>query len=252
MAYLSVFIPAYNPGGILEGNVMKVHTRLAELGYDFELFIVDDSSTDSTASTCGRLAQQHKEIKFIRYENGPSRRENLARSFSHASGGIVVFMDVDLSVDLKHLQELVDAVEGGYDIAVGSRHLSGSFVKRRFHRRVISALFMHFIRTYFSSGVRDHQCGFKAFRKNVILKLVEDMGFDHQRRRKFSWDTEMLLRAQICGYRIKEIPVAWAENELSTFSFVKELSCLPYLFDLRFKLGGARRNRESQELKDNG
>ena len=60
------------------------------------------------------------------------------------------------------------------------------------------------LRAVLGSKVRDHQCGFKAFRREPLLKLLDEVEAGH-----WFWDTELLVRAQRRGYRVKEIPVLW-------------------------------------------
>ncbi len=237
MVKLSVFIPAYNEGKILEKNILKVYEELNRLKYNFELFIVDDSSKDSTPDIGRKLAKKYNKIKFVRYPNGPSRRENLAKSFQLAEGDTIMFMDSDLSTDLTYLPKLVERIGDGFDIVTGSRHLKNSKVKRSFSRWLISLLFKWFAKLYFGSRVNDHECGFKAFKKDIILDLLKDMGYDNKFKRKMFWDTEMFVRAQRKGYKIKEIPVRWKAGEKSALSFFKELSMVPYMLSLRFRLG---------------
>jgi len=233
---VSVFIPAYNEEKILEESITRVYRKLKELEYNFELFIIDDSSTDSSPIIGGRLADKYKGVRFIGYHNGPSRRENLAKSFRLAEGDIILFMDVDLSTDLKHLKELIESVKRDYDIATGSRHVEGASINRKLSRRIISSSFKYFVKFYFNSKINDHECGFKAFKREIILKLVNEMGYDSEFKRKMFWDAEMLIRAQKKGCRIKEIPVQWAAGEKSALRFFRELSMIPYLLSLRFRL----------------
>ena len=236
MTSVSVFIPAYNEEDILAGNIDIIHRRLEQLNRDFELFIIDDASTDSTPQIGKNLAEKYEDLTFVRCDKGPSARENLARNFSLARGNIVVFMDADLSADLNRLEELIGAVEKGCDIATGSRHLKEAIVHRSLSRRIISSLFKYFVRFYFNSRVNDHECGFKAFRRKVILNLVEEMGYDAGFSRKMFWDAEMFVRAQRKGFEIREIPVYWKAGERSSLRFFKELSIIPYMLRLRFRL----------------
>ena len=60
------------------------------------------------------------------------------------------------------------------------------------------------VRTVLGSKVEDHQCGFKAFQREPLLQLLDEVGANH-----WFWDTEILVRAHRKGYRIKEIPVSW-------------------------------------------
>ena len=236
MTEISIFVPAYNEEIILEKNIIKIYNKLNELGYDFELFIVDDSSTDSTPSVGSNLAKEHEKIMFVRHEIGPSSRENLSKSFNLAKGDIIIFMDADLSTNLKHTKELVDTVRKGYDIVTGSRHIKGTVVHRNLSRRIISNLYKYFAKIYFNSKVNDHECGFKAFKKEVILHLVNEMGYDKKFKRKMFWDTEMFVRAQREDYKIKEIPITWKAGEKSSIRFFKEMSMIPYMLRLKSKL----------------
>lgn len=236
MTEISIFVPAYNEETILEQNVTKIYNKLNELRYDFELFIIDDSSTDSTPLIGNNLAEEHKKIIFVRYEIGPSSRENLAKSFNFAKGDTIIFMDADLSTNLKHTKELVDTVRKGYDIVTGSRHIKGTVVHRNLSRRIISNLYKYFAKFYFNSKVNDHECGFKAFKKEVILHLVNEMGYDKKFKRKMFWDTEMFVRAQREDYKIKEIPITWKAGEKSSIRFFKEMSMIPYMLRLKSKL----------------
>ena len=235
MTLVSLFIPGYNEEKIIEENLIKVMTTIGDLPWDFEVFFVDDSSTDATPRLAGRLAETYHNLTHLRYENGPSRRENLAESFKKAKGDIIMFMDADLATDLKNIPSLIGMIERGYDIATGSRHIGGTVSKRLLSRRIISFCYKHFITLYFNSKINDHECGFKAFRKEVMLDLLKDLGYDYQFKRKMTWDTEMLLIAQKKRYKIKEIPIVWSEGAKSALRFRTELSIVPYLLALKYK-----------------
>jgi len=98
---------------------------------------------------------------------------------------------------------------------------------------------------YFFSRVRDHECGFKLFKYEVIRDLIKDMGWNLQRRA--FWDSEMLIRAQQKGYRIKEVPVIWVEGPKSYISIKKEKSMIIYILRLKFRLIYRRKiNRKKQ------
>ena len=168
---------------------------------EFELFIVDDTSTDGTPELADELAAGDPRVRCIHCGNGPSRRENLAESFKQASGDAIAFIDADLSVDPSYLQEIIAGL-GDNDIVVGSRYLPESRVRRRLWRQAFSRAANLALRLIYNSKLRDHQCGLKAFRRDVILKLVEEAGYDHRMVRSWAWDSEILLRAQRHGYRI--------------------------------------------------
>src|SRR3990167_7469625 len=94
----SIFIPVYIEEKILEKNILKVKSKMSEFDDDFEIIIVDDGSTDSTSRIAKNLS--NKNVRYIRFDNGPSRRENLAVAMKNSRKSVVVFMDADLATDL--------------------------------------------------------------------------------------------------------------------------------------------------------
>ncbi len=233
---VSLFIPVYNEERIIEKNIEEILTEINKLPFDFELVIVDDSSIDRSSSIIEKLSKKKSNLVHLRYENGPTRRENLAQSFKKARGNIVVFMDMDLATNLQYITNLIDSIKEGYDIVTGSRYISGSKTKRKLSRLIVSHLYNSFVRLYFKTKIKDHECGFKAFKKDVILRLVDEMGFDETLERGVAWDTEMLIRALRHNYRIKEIPIIWREGKKSALHFSREYKVFPYLIKLKKKL----------------
>src|SRR3989344_9669057 len=144
-------------------------------------------------------------------------------------------MDADRSTGEEALKQAVGSIEkDNYDIVIGSRYVRGAKIKRTFNRRVISFLFNNFVRLYFNSKIKDHECGFKFFKAEILKDLVKEMGINYER--KMFWDSEMLIRAQKKKLKILEIPVAWVEGPKSALTFKKELPMIKYALKLRFRL----------------
>ena len=148
---------------------------------------------------------------------------------------IIGFMDVDRSTGEEALRLAVDSLkENKYDIVIGSRYVAGSKIKRKADRLIISKLFNTFVRIYYNSKIKDHECGFKFFKAEILKDLVNEMGINY--KRKMFWDSEMLIRAQKKKLRIREIPINWIEGTKSALSFKKELPMLKYMIELKFRL----------------
>ena len=228
----SIFIPVYNEEKILQKNILKVKNKMSEFYDNFEIIIVDDGSTDSTSRIAKHLS--NKNVRYVRFDNGPSRRENLAVAMKNSRKSVVVFMDADLATDLKHLEKLLDETNK-YDIVIGSRY-SGISAKRSLFRRAISVIYNLFLKTVFGSKIKDHQCGFKAFRRDRFIELAEEAGYDDKFTRGWSWDAEILIRAQKKGLKIKEFPVEWISGKDSSFSLNREIKIAFYLIKLRTKI----------------
>jgi len=233
---ISLFIPIYNEEKIAEYNISQIYDKMSEFFSDFEIIVVNDNSNDNSEDILRSISKKNKRIKYVTFNNGPSRRENLAEAFKLAKGNIIAFMDMDIPVSLDSLKELIESVEGNYDLSTGSRYLDESKIKRTLLRHVISIIYNSFMKLYFRSKVKDHQCGFKAFKKEVIFNLIKELGYDKTFKRGWFWDVELLIRAQRKGYNVYEFPVQWKAGEKSTFNIKRELKMLPYIMKLRFKL----------------
>ena len=202
---VSVVFPAYNEAASLETAVEKVTQALNEFASSYEIIIAEDGSTDGTDKLAAALAAKHPFVKHIHGKKRLGRGAALKNAFKQSSGEVLVYMDLDLATDVKYLKSLVEAVEcEGYDFATGSRLLPESNVKRSGTRNLASKTYNFMVRALLGSEVKDHQCGFKAFRREPLMQLLDEVGANH-----WFWDTEVLVRARRRGYKIKEIPVSW-------------------------------------------
>jgi len=238
---VSLFIPVYNARGFIKDNLRKSYNALLKLQSDFEIFIVDDSSTDKSYKFARIIDKartvMERDIKYVYYDNGPSRRENLARTFYLAKGNIICFIDADFSCDISYLLKAIEILkEKPLDIVTGSRYIKGAKVKRRLVRRILSFFYNLTIRVLFKSGIKDHQCGLKVFRRSTAMPIIDKMGYDDEFIRGWFWDAEFLIRAQREKLKIMEMPVEWHESDVSTFNIRRELRCLKSIIALKREL----------------
>ena len=124
---------------------------------------------------------------------------------------IVSYMDVDLSTDLNHFPQLVEALESGYHVAVGSRLSRESRVTRAPKREFISRSYNVLIKSLFFTPFPDAQCGFKALTRQAAQAIIPGI-----KNNNWFFDTELLIIAAKRGYRIKSIPVKWDDDPTST------------------------------------
>jgi glycosyltransferase involved in cell wall biosynthesis len=205
---LSAVLPAHNEVGKLEEAVRQTKQALADCCSSYELLVAEDGSTDGTAELASRIATEDPSVRHIHSDTRLGKGGALTRAFQSARGDILFFMDVDLSTDLAYLKPLINAIrDEHFDLAIGSRRLKGSVVTRSLKRGTMSAVYNALVRLILHSKLRDHQCGFKAGRTVVLLRLLTEIEDTH-----LFWDTELLVRAQRNGYRIKELPVHWEDK----------------------------------------
>jgi glycosyltransferase involved in cell wall biosynthesis len=215
---VSVVLPAYKEVDKLEAAVRKISQALKENGYSFEIIIAEDGSTDGTAERAEELAQKLSYVKHIHREKRQGRGIALNNAFKQCRGEVFVYMDLDLSTDLKYLKPLVEAITvEGYDFSTGSRMLPGSKVERSLSRSVSSKTYNFLVRHMLGSKLRDHQCGFKAFKREPVLAILDEVEATH-----WFWDTEMMVRASHRGFKIKEIPVEWKTGKGTKVNLAKD------------------------------
>jgi len=208
MNSVDIVIPVYNEEKVLASSVEVLRDFLkGNLSCRWQIVIADNGSVDGTLSVAKSLSEQYPEVIYVQLEL-KGRGRALRKAWMESEADAVSYMDVDLSTELEAFPKLIEALDGGYHIAVGSRLMSGSDVKRSLKREITSRGYNLLIKLMFCSGFTDAQCGFKAVRRDVVRELVP-----HIEDQAWFFDTELLLLAGKKGYRIKDVPVKWIEDE---------------------------------------
>lgn len=211
---VEITIPVYNEEEELAKSVDKllVYCEANLNEYEFSITIADNASIDSTPEIGKKLIEKSKKIRYKRFwEKGRGRAVKTIWQSSHAD--IQVYMDVDLSTNLKHLLPLIRSLENGsYDIAIGSRLLPGSrVIERSVKREFISRMYNLLIKFFFMTRFSDAQCGFKAITSKTARALLP-----HIQDNEWFMDTELLVVGEKLGYKIYEEAVEWHDNPGST------------------------------------
>lgn len=208
---LNLTIPVYNEAERLPQHFPRLRRFLRELqGYELELVVVDNGSTDGTEKAARTLSDPLPGMQVARLEQR-GRGRALKWAWSRSDAEVCSYMDADLSTDLEAYPALIEAVAaGGHDLAIGSRLLHPGNTRRSRRREIISRSYNRLIRALFRVRFRDAQCGFKAIRREAarsLLPWIED--------NDWFMDTELLILAERLGYRIFELPVKWVEEPRS-------------------------------------
>lgn len=206
---VDVVIPVLNEAHVLEKSVATVSEFLTDhLPYDWRIVIADNGSTDGTHEIAQRLAGQSGRVHCLHLaERG--RGGALRKAWQESPAEVVVYTDVDLSTELAALPKIVDAlVLEGYDLATGSRLSRASHTERCLKREITSRIYNLFVKCILFTRFSDAQCGFKALTRSVVDQVVPRI-----RNQSWFFDTELLVLAEKLGYRIKDIPVTWIEDD---------------------------------------
>jgi glycosyltransferase involved in cell wall biosynthesis len=209
---LSIVIPAYNEASRLGRGLSRIReyyeSRPGGIA-SIEILVVDDGSTDDTAKIAQKWARDLPQVRLV--SNGINRGKgySVKHGMQEARGRIAIFTDADLSSPIEESQKLLDAIEAGNDIAIGSRALDRSLIfghQSKF-REVAGMIFNAWVRIFTGLPFEDTQCGFKAFVRERCIVI-----FDQQRIERFGFDPELLYLAKRHGLQTAEIPVRWAHD----------------------------------------
>jgi glycosyltransferase involved in cell wall biosynthesis len=218
---VEIVIPVKNEQGELVSHVTRLVEYLAD-GFPcaWQVTIADNGSTDGTWSLAQELVLARPgQVRAVHLDR-PGRGRAVHTFWSASDAEVVAYMDVDLSTDLKALRPLVAPLLAGHaDVAVGTRLAPGAHVVRGPLRGFLSRAYNLLVRATLGAGFSDAQCGFKALRSDAaraLLPLVED--------RSWFFDTELLVLAERCGLRIREVPVDWTDSPNSLDSRVRIVS----------------------------
>ncbi len=212
---LQLIIPALDEEQRLPRTLRVLRAYVAEqtrMPGRVEVLVIDNGSTDGTA----RVALEADSAALpVRVISCPTRGKGAAvrAGVLATTAPLVGFMDADGATDLTALDEAWRRVVLGADLAIGSRAVEGSVTRARHSRvRDVGARVYRSLAGRIVAGVQDTQCGFKLMDGDQARRIFADMTVAG-----FSFDVELLARAQHAGLRIHEFPVTWTDVPGSTF-----------------------------------
>jgi dolichyl-phosphate beta-glucosyltransferase len=231
---LSIVVPAHNEARRLPRTLPRMIEYAKSLDESVEILVVDDGSTDDTAGIAASIGKAQGVVTVLRSDRNRGKGAAVRRGMLAARLGHVLFTDVDLSTPIEEAAKLRAALTGGADVAIGSRRVVGSDVQvhQPWLRELAGRTFSGLVSLLLLPGVRDSQCGFKAFRRSAARAL-----FDRQRLEGFGFDAEVLWLARQLGYRVAEVPIVWRDDRRSNVRLIRDSGGM--LLDLgRIRLNG--------------
>ena len=210
---ISIVIPAFNEAKRLPVFLGEIISYCDSRPETYEIIVVDDGSHDDTAESVIKLKAIFPSLNVIRIRKNRGKGYAVKRGLLRSNGKICLFMDADGSVGPEEIsRNLHYLLENGYDIFVGSRVLKGKkqVLKIRWYRKIIGLVFNYCVQTILFKNIKDTQCGFKMFKREVITPL-----FSRSYIKGFTFDIEILYLAYKMGYKVKEGPVSWHHVDCS-------------------------------------
>jgi len=203
---LTILLPAYNEENNLEKCIDETVTTINSLDYSYEIIVIENGSKDNTFRIAQELSKNYSNIVPIHIDEATVTGA-IRKGFELSKGKIVINLDVDLSTNMSYFKKLVEYTKD-FDIVTGSRYLDSTLVNRTRDRLFLSVVFNKIlVRGFLRSKLKDNNCGFRAFRRQVGIDLYKEVKDNY-----FFGLVEIMIRAQRNNYKIKEFPVEWKEN----------------------------------------
>lgn len=204
---VTVVIPTYNERENLP------HLAAAVLLHGYSVLVVDDGSPDGTGDVADSLAREFSNLSVIHRVSkeglGPAYAAGFDRALADGAG-MIVEMDADFSHNPADLPRLVEAVEAGADLAIGSRYVPGGDTPDwPIHRRFISRGGNLYVRLMLGIPIRDATAGFRAFRAEALRALP----YHRARASGYGFQVEMAWRAHQAGLDVREVPIVFRDRE---------------------------------------
>jgi len=201
-------LPTYNERENLEPMLRALGNK------GVRVLVIDDNSPDGTGPLADRLATELDYVDVLHRDHkqglGPAYLPGFRRALADGAE-LVLEMDCDFSHDPNDVPRLLAAVEGGADLALGSRYAPGGGVRNwGLLRRVISAGGSLYARVLLGVKIRDLTGGFKCYRRAVL----EGIDLDAVESKGYAFQIETTYRALRAGFKVVEVPITFADREV--------------------------------------
>jgi len=214
-----VIIPTYKE----RENVSNILKAIFDLNQDFHVLIIDDNSPDGTAEIVKKIQTENADRLFLIERSG-----KLGLGTAYITGfqwslvhdyDFIFEMDADFSHDPQDLNRLFLAcTEGGADLSIGSRYVSGGELENwPLSRKIISMGGAFYSRLITWIPVQDPTAGFMCYGR----KVLETMNLSEIKSVGYAFQIEMKFAAWKLGFKIKEVPIVFKDRELGSSKMTK-------------------------------
>ena len=245
--HYSIVIPAFNESARIPATLEEVVACVRRQGWDAEVIVVNDGSTDRTADVVREFARTAPEVRLLENPGNRGKGYSVRSGLLQALGEIVMFTDADLSAPMEEAERLFAAIAAGADIAIGSRWLEKGRQTHRqpLYRQFFGRCFNAVTRAVMGLPFADTQCGFKAFTRAAAQTV-----FQLQTIERWGFDPEILFIALKRGYTIVEVPVSWAHDARSRMSYLKDgMKMLEEIATIRWNALTGRYNKHTEPIR---
>lgn len=214
-------------------TLLEIQRYFNDKNYEWEILIVVDGSPDNTAEIGRNYANQIKNIRVIENKENHGKGYVVRQGLLEARGKLRLFMDADGSTSITHLDKFLPEFERGHDLVIGSRDVEGAFVQihQAKYKEMLGDMGNWAIRIILGLwSFPDTQCGFKMISEKAAQEVASRMVID-----RFGFDFELIKLAKALGFKVKQLPVRWLNEEGSTVTLTGPNGYVQVFIDL-FKM----------------
>ena len=198
MPSISLVMPAYNEADNIEPMIAEATPALEAVADDYEILVVDDGSADETAAVTRRVMETHPHVRLVQHPVNQGFGAAVFTGFTNAEKDWILYTDADRQFVLSELARFMPHLDRA-DLIAGYRAPRRDPFLRVLYGKGWSML----CTLMFGYTVRDVDCGFKLFRREIVQTLAPQIA-----SRGATFSIEWLVRAKRAGYRFAELPVS--------------------------------------------
>jgi len=211
MKSISIIIPAFNEQLIIKSTLTKLHKwAIMQKKYSVNLLIINDGSKDTTEKIIKDFINNNPDTNYVKLINTDhiGQQNATLTGIKAFKSDYYLIVEADYPVSIEFYESML--IESNkFDIVQGSRNLKESeVIGRNIVRKIISKCLSKIFRMMFVINVTDPQIGSKIFNHNVSEYILNDLTMKHDGMKM----TEILVRAYCLGFKIKEMPIKYKEN----------------------------------------
>lgn len=227
MPWLSVVVPAYQEAQNILASARAIVSALEATGRSWELIVVDNASPDGTAAALGPLTAEEPRVRVLRNDRNRGKGYSVRRGMLEATGDLRLHCDADCAPSFASFGAMLERVEAGTDLVVGSRLGEGARLGQRqaLRRRIVGRAFQQLCRVVLAEPCRDLYCGFKLWRGPLAEAAYSRCELDG-----WVFDAEVIALARALGARVEEMGIVWTDRPGSRLSMARVL--VPAVRDL--------------------
>ncbi|MFX1296281.1 MAG: polyprenol monophosphomannose synthase [Promethearchaeota archaeon] len=218
---ISIVIPTYNEIDNIQLMISNIQHVLESIYATYEILVVDDNSPDGTGEIVENISNNNENVKLIQRSTRTGLGDAYKLGFQHTIGDIIFEIDADLSHDPNDIPKFLKSLEK-MDVIVGSRYVKGGGnYNRRKLRIIISRIANILASFFFNLHLSDCTSGYRAYKREVIDTIIPYVNCQ-----KYTFQVEMLEKANHFGFSIGEIPIKFRDRHKGkskfNFSEIKE------------------------------